>query len=123
MMADATTTFFEELGKRGHEPLVAKAHGSIRFELTDGRRTESWLVQLAGGDIKVSSNGGAADCVFRMSREIFDGLASGKLNPVVARLRDEIAVEGDLRLAVLFQRLLPGPPARRGRAAKGRKAQ
>jgi putative sterol carrier protein len=120
-MADATTTFFEELGKRGHEPLVAKARGSVRFDVTDGRRTESWLVQLDRGNINVSSSGGAADCVFRTSREIFDRVASGKLNAVAARLRNEIAVEGDLQLAVLFQRLLPGPPARRGRATKERK--
>ena len=122
-MADETAKFFERLASRGHEPLVTKARGSVRFDLTEGRRTESWLVQLDRGVIKVTRDGGAADCVFRMSRELFDRVASGKANAVTARLRDEIAVEGDLRLAVLFQRLVPGSPARRDGATKERKAQ
>jgi putative sterol carrier protein len=121
-MADATTKFFEELGNRGHEPLVTKARGTVRFDLTDGRRTESWLVQLDRGDIKVTRNGEPGDCVFRTSRATFEGVAAGRLNASAARLRDEINVEGDLRLAVLFQRLLPAP-ARGGRSTKQRKAK
>jgi hypothetical protein len=36
-------------------------------------------------------------------------MAAGKVNAFAAALRGAIAVEGDPRLLVLFQRLLPGP--------------
>ena len=39
-MSDATEQFFEELGQRGYEPLVAKFSGRVRFDVVDGRRTE-----------------------------------------------------------------------------------
>jgi putative sterol carrier protein len=62
---------------------------------------------------------GRADTVFRGSRELFADLATGKQNAFAARLRGAIGVEGDMRLAVLFQRLLPSPQSY-GRGAVGR---
>jgi hypothetical protein len=123
-MTDATTKFFEELGQRGYEPLAARGRGTVRFDLVDGRRTESWLVQIDRGNIAVSRGAAEADCVFRGSHELFDQIARGKVNSVAARLRNAITVEGDPRLAIIFQRLFPGPPSsRRGAKKTGRKSQ
>ena len=36
-MAQTTAEFFNDLSVRGHEPLLEKATGTIRFELTNGR--------------------------------------------------------------------------------------
>ena len=43
-MVDATAEFLDALVKRGHEPLLEKTSGTVRFDLRDGRKTERWLV-------------------------------------------------------------------------------
>jgi SCP-2 sterol transfer family len=121
-VTDATPPLLETLGKRGSDdPLLAKARGTVRFDIVNGRGrgTESWLVRFDKGNIKVSRGAGTADTVFRASRDVFDDLGTGKDNAFTARLRGAIDVEGDMRLAVLFQRLLPNPPSSgRGRARR-----
>ena len=62
-MTDATAKFFDALVERGHEPLLEKATGTVRFDLKDGRKTDRWLVTVAKGDIKVSRRNLRADCV------------------------------------------------------------
>jgi hypothetical protein len=110
-MSDATTEFFRRLGVRGHEPAVEKAGGILRFDVLDGgKRQTRWTVEIRGGDLSVSHKNAKADCVVRGDQAVFDGIASGEVNPVAALLRGAIAAEGDLRLFVLFMRLLPDPP-------------
>ena len=77
---DATTHFFEELRKRQHEPRLRGATGTYRFELVDGKKIDRWLVTFSKGDVTVSRRGGAADCVVRADRALFNRLASGELN-------------------------------------------
>jgi putative sterol carrier protein len=108
-MSEATAQLFEALSNRGSDPLLAKARGTVRFDIVKGRATESWLVRIDKGNIKVSRGARRADTVFRGSRELFADLATGKENAFAARLRGAISVEGDMRLAVLFQRILPNP--------------
>ncbi len=117
-MADPTSEFFDELGRRGHEPLLAHIKGTVRFDLMNRRRTERWLVTVKKGDVAVSRENVGADCVVAADRALFDSVASGKTNAFAALLRGAMSVEGDVRLLVPFQRLLPGPPpARKGRSA------
>jgi putative sterol carrier protein len=108
-MTDATAKFFDALVERGHEPLLEKATGTVRFDLKDGRKTDRWLVTVAKGDIKVSRQNLRADCVAMADKSLFDGIASGKTNLMAALLRGAMSVQGDVQLMVLFQRLLPGP--------------
>ena len=112
-MADSTAEFFEELGTRGHEPLLEKATGTVRFDVTQGKKTERWFVTVAKGDLAVSRRNVRADCVVSSDRALFDGIASGKTNAFAALLRGAMGVEGDVRLLVAFQRLLPGSPGSR----------
>ena len=49
-MADATAEFFAELGRRGHEPLLASTSGTLRFDLAEGRRLEHWYVTIEKGN-------------------------------------------------------------------------
>jgi putative sterol carrier protein len=108
-MQDATSEFFERLRARGHEPMLRQGHGTLRFEIGDGRR-ERWYVTVDGGDVSVSHRNAKADCTVRASRELFDGMASGEVNATAALLRGAIGAEGDPSLLMLFQRLFPGPP-------------
>lgn len=119
-MSDPTADFFDELGRRGHEPLLQKAKGSVRFDLVDGTRTDRRFVRIDKGNITVARKNVAADCVIRADKALFERVATGELNPVAAVLRGDLAFAGDWRLLVLVQRLFPGPPkARTKRRAAG----
>ncbi len=112
-MTDSTAEFFQGLGRRGHEPLLEKATGVVRFDLVDGKRTDRWLLTLERGDVSVSRRTARADCVIRADRTLFDAMARGEVNGMAAYLRGELTLEGDQELLVLIQRVLPGPATRR----------
>jgi putative sterol carrier protein len=111
-VADATQRFFEQLSRHGHEPLMEKASGVMRFDLTEGDQTEHWLLTIRNGDVAVSRDVADADAVLHASRNVFNRIAAGDLNALVALLSGQAAVDGDLELAVQLQRLLPGPGSR-----------
>ena len=108
-MKDATAEFFDALEARGHEPMLEKATGTLRFDLTDGKRTTRWLVTINKGDIAVSQRNVKADCVVRAEKKLFDRIASGRQNAMAALLRGAVEVQGDPTLLAPFQRLIPGP--------------
>ena len=116
-MTTPTTEFFDDLGRRGHEPLLENLTGSFRFEITDGTKSERWLVGVDKGDVTVSHRNGAADCTLRAPRALFDAIARGEANAVAAVLRGAVTMDGEWGLLVRFQRLFPSPP--RAAAAPG----
>lgn len=105
-MAADVTTFFDELAQRGYEPSLAKASGTARFEIANGK-TERWLLTIDKGRLSVSRRNARADTVVRSDRRTFARVLSGKENVMAAVLRGEIAIEGDSRLLVGLQRLFP----------------
>jgi putative sterol carrier protein len=114
MVSDATTTFFEALGSREREPLLQRASGTVRFELRDGETIDRWRVTMTGETVEVRHRGGAADCVVRADRAVFDRIVLGRSNAMAALLRGVMIVEGDPTSLVLLQRLFPGPPPTAG---------
>jgi putative sterol carrier protein len=106
-MTDPTTTFFERLQGRSHEPGLAKLKASVRFDLKDGKRTHRWYVAIDRGDIAVSNKNAAADCVVRADSSVFEGVARCEVNPVAAVLRGAIQIEGDPDVFMMFRRLTP----------------
>ena len=109
-MPEATAEFFERLERTGHEPLLEKAHGRIRFELENGKEIERWVVAVNEGDVEVSHKNGQTDCTLRTSQALFDEIVLGRENAMAAVLRGAIELDGDPELVLLFQRLFPGPP-------------
>jgi putative sterol carrier protein len=118
-MADPTAAFLEQLAQRGQDPLLEKASGTVRLELVGGKRVDTWLVTVEHGRLAVANEDRPADLTMRAEKAVFDGLASGKVNPVAALLRGALTIEGDWELAVLIQRLFPGPPAKRASRSNG----
>ncbi|MCP3785708.1 SCP2 sterol-binding domain-containing protein [Micromonospora sp. A3M-1-15] len=111
-MSNPSANFFDGLSRRGHEPLLEEATGTIRFDLRHERGIDRWLLIIDRGDVRVSADGGGgADCVVHSSRELFDRIVTGGSHIYTAWVRNELTVEGDIRLARLIQRLMPGPPA------------
>src|SRR3954462_15194247 len=113
MVTDATATFFSDLDQRGHESLLEKITGTVRFDLVQGERTDHFLVIIKKGDIAVSDENAEADSVFHTDRSLFDGIASGQTNAMAALLRGTLGYQGDPQLLLLFQRLFPGPASSR----------
>jgi putative sterol carrier protein len=108
-MTDATAEFFDELGRRGHEPLLEKVTATMRVDLVQGERTDHYLVAVKKGDVAVSHENAEADCVLLADRALFDGLAGGEENAMAATLRGALTFRGDAHVLLAFQRLLPGP--------------
>jgi ubiquinone biosynthesis protein UbiJ len=108
-MTDPTAEFFTQLGKRGHDPMLRRATGSLRFDLADRTSKATWSVALRRGDVSVSRSKGDADCIVAAKRPLFDAVVRGETNAMAAVLRGEISVEGDSELLVLFQRVFAGP--------------
>jgi putative sterol carrier protein len=111
-MADTTADFFTELATRGHEPLLRRATGTFRFEVT-GERPQHWFVAVQKGDVTVSHGNTQADCIVRADRQVFDDIMSGRANALAAALRGAVTIDGSVSLLATFQRLLPGPPPAR----------
>jgi putative sterol carrier protein len=105
---DAGTQFLQELDGR-EVPSLARARGTIRFDLADDGRTKHVRVELDRGRISVSRGAGAADCVVRVDAKLFSDLAAGKANPLAAVLRGVLTFDGDPELLVLFRRALAEP--------------
>lgn len=103
-------TFFEELGRRGHEPLLQSVSNRVRFDVVDGGRVDSWLVTVDRGDVTVARDTGAADCTFRGDRALFEEIVAGRANAVAAVLRGALECHGDLELLFSIQRIFPDPP-------------
>ena len=111
--ANGVVEFFEELGRREHEPLLAKVSGRVRFDLVDAGRPDRWLVAVDKGDTTVLHKGGPADCTVRADRALFERLCRGEENAMAAVLRGALVCSGDVELLFAIQRIFPGPP--RGR--------
>jgi putative sterol carrier protein len=110
-MTESSAEFFDDLGRRGHEPLLQRVSATVRFDITDGERTEHRLVRIDHGDIRVSADNEPADCVLGGDRAVFDAIVGGRMTAMVALLLGVLAVDGDPELLVLTQRLFPGPAA------------
>ncbi len=108
-MSDATGQFFEELGQRGYEPLIAKFSGRVRFDVTDADHVEHWLVEIDKGNVAVSRQGGEGDCTIRADKALFDRLATGEEHAMAAALRGALVCTGDVELLLAIQRVFPGP--------------
>ena len=112
-MADATSNFFNSLGKSGAEPLLKNSSGSIQFELGKGRGVEHWHVAVKKGDLAVSNQKSDASATVRCDKALFDGIVEGNTNAMAAVLRGALLPEGDLALIMAFARLFPGPATSR----------
>jgi putative sterol carrier protein len=124
-LSEPIEEFFERLMHDGRDPLLRRADGSLRIDLTSGTKTERWFITMQGGDVSVSHRNAKADSVIRTSKDQFEGMIAGTVNAMSAALRGVVSLEGDPTLLVQFQRALPGPPAAtatgHGAAASGRR--
>jgi putative sterol carrier protein len=112
VVSDPIADFFDDLNRRGHEPLLGKMTGRARFDVVDNSRTRRWLVVIDKGEVSVAQGddeGGVADCAVRADKALFDRLCRGQENAMAAVLRGAIDCSGDVELLLAIQRVFPGP--------------
>jgi putative sterol carrier protein len=123
-MTSSIDQFFDDLEHRGHEPLLRRVDATLRFDIADGERTDHRLIRVDHGDIRVAVGNEPADCVISAERSVCDDVVSGRTSALAALLRGAAAVEGDMEVMVLAQRLFTGsqtvPSGRSAVAADGR---
>ncbi|MEU2614795.1 SCP2 sterol-binding domain-containing protein [Micromonospora sp. NPDC007271] len=96
-----------------HPEIPENTAGTVRLDLSDGGRTEHWYLTIDHQDVRVARSSEDADMVVRADREVFERLAEGSPRLVAAQLRNDITVQGDVRLLMALRRLFPGPPGAR----------
>jgi putative sterol carrier protein len=105
---DTTKDFFNNLRRSGHQPLLRNTSGSVRFDLADGGRVESWYLTVRRGSIAVSHKKTDADAVVSCDKALFDRMIRGEVNAMAATLRGLIVPQGDLGLVLSLARLFRG---------------
>lgn len=113
-----TAEFFEQLGRRGHEPLLRRVTASIRFEITEDGHTVRRVVSIDHGDLRLSTDDVPADATLSCSGTELDALVTGRTSAMASLLRGGLAVQGDPELVVLAQRLFSQAPVLRESAPR-----
>ncbi|MFN8035445.1 MAG: SCP2 sterol-binding domain-containing protein [Acidimicrobiia bacterium] len=92
------------------QPLLATTTGTLRFELREDGIVETWVVNVAKGDVDATRDPGAdVDTTIRVEKALFADIVTGRANAISAVLRGDLGVEGDVELVLIFQRVFPGP--------------
>ena len=110
-MDDATAEFFEALGRREREPVIAKFSGSVLVNVTDHGQTDHWRLAFDAGKVSVTHDPGDADCTISGDKETFDRVVRGEANAMAAVLRGALVCTGDVEMLLAIQRIFPGPSA------------
>lgn len=119
-MKTSTAAFFDELGRRRHEPLLGRISATVRFDIDDGASVDHRLLSIDQGDIRVSPENVPAESTVVVSDSLLDDIINGRTGAMAAFLRGALLVEGDPGVIVFVQRLFPGrSPSTPGREASG----
>lgn len=119
-MSDPIEVFFDRLGRHGHERLLRKTTGTVRFDLDRDDRIDHWHVTIADGAVSVCREARDADAVIRTDEAFFCRMVRGEAKALSAWLRNDITTEGQFRFVILLERLFAQPPgARHPRATVG----
>ncbi|NUT33451.1 MAG: sterol-binding protein [Hamadaea sp.] len=109
-MGTPTEEFFADLSRRRRDERLAGTTGTVRVDLSNGRKTEHWYLTIADGEVEVGRANDPADSVVYIDREFFDELVTGRANAMAAVLRGALTIEGRPDLPIQLQRIFPGPP-------------
>ncbi|PSM18890.1 MULTISPECIES: SCP2 sterol-binding domain-containing protein [Nitratireductor] len=72
---------------------------SVKFDLG-----EAGAIMIDG--TSVSTGGGEADCTISMSKDDFESLVAGELNPTAAFMQGKMKVDGDMSAAMALSQVL-----------------
>ncbi|MFJ8580562.1 SCP2 sterol-binding domain-containing protein [Micromonospora sp. NPDC093277] len=108
-MGDSMAERLIEQAAGRHPELPEGTAGTVRLDLHDGGTTDHWYLTIDHQNVQVGRSTADADTVVHADRAVFDQLAAGYPRLVAALLRNDINVQGDMRLLLTLRRLFPGP--------------
>ncbi|HEX6482313.1 MAG TPA: SCP2 sterol-binding domain-containing protein [Ktedonobacteraceae bacterium] len=101
-MSEHVQEFFTTLATRRYEPLLHSVSGTVQWTI-EGEGY--WNVVITKGAITVSRDAVVPDSVMSCSEDSFLSLAKGVQNPLMALLQGKLAIQGNIGLALVFQRI------------------
>lgn len=87
------------IARIGERAAASGFDSSVKFDLGDAG------IIVIDGD-KVSTEDGPADCTITISKDNFEALAAGDLNPTMAYMQGKLKVAGDMSIAMKLSQLL-----------------
>ncbi|GAB3957399.1 SCP2 sterol-binding domain-containing protein [Micromonospora vulcania] len=112
-MGSTVGEYLDRLGGGRRTDLPETTSGSMRLDAHHDGWTEHWYLTIADQHVQVTRSSDDAELVVRADREVFDRLASGQTHLAEALLRNELTVQGNMRLLMLLRRIFPGPAGAR----------
>ncbi|MEH0844997.1 SCP2 sterol-binding domain-containing protein [Micromonospora sp. CPCC 205711] len=120
-MATSAVEQLEQLGPERRPELPEAIPGTLRLDMREENgRTEHWYLTVHDQRVDVTRSAADAELVIRADREVFDRIAGGRTHLAAALLRNELTVQGDMRLLTLLRRIFPGPAEARHPREVGR---
>ncbi|MGW0213494.1 SCP2 sterol-binding domain-containing protein [Micromonospora chokoriensis] len=96
--------------------------GTLRLDVRSDGCTDHWYLRVCDQHVQVTRSADDADLVVRADRWVFDSMVSGELHPGAAMLRNELTMQGDMRLLLVLRRIFAGPAGARHPRELGRAA-
>ena len=101
-MADAVQDFFANLESQADATKTAGMSNSYVFDIEDAGQ---WKVDVDDGKVTVTDGGGDADATISSSRETFEKIVAGDVNPTSAYMTGKLKIKGDMGAAMKLQKL------------------
>ncbi|HZU70692.1 MAG TPA: SCP2 sterol-binding domain-containing protein [Ktedonobacteraceae bacterium] len=117
-MSQQVQEFFTALATRRYEPLLHSVSGTVRWNI-EGEGY--WNVVINKGAITVNRDAMLPDSVMSCSEDTFLALARGVQNPLTAFLQGKLAIQGNIGLAHVFQRVFENQPGKSTHMASSRR--
>lgn len=127
-MGTTAEQYLQQLDAGRRPNLPETTAGTLRLDLRDDGSTQHWYLTVSDQQVQVTRSADDADLVVRADRWVFDQMVSGRLHPGAALLRNDITLQGDMRLLMVLRRIFAGPSGARhprdlGRAALAAQSQ
>ncbi len=104
-MTDPTEAFLDKLATIGRVPMLARVTGTMRVEITNGKRARRAQVTVRRGQVAVGPAEGDYDCMISAHHQVWDALVTGEAQPLTTLLRGAASAAGDPAMLVLMRRL------------------
>ncbi|MGW3784275.1 SCP2 sterol-binding domain-containing protein [Micromonospora chokoriensis] len=121
-MGATAEQYLQQLDDGRRPDLPETTVGTLRLDVRSDGCTDHWYLRVADQRVQVTRSADDADLVVRADRWVFDSMVSGELHPGAAMLRNELTMQGDMRLLLVLRRIFAGPAGARHPRELGRAA-
>ncbi|MGW5558238.1 SCP2 sterol-binding domain-containing protein [Micromonospora sp. NPDC003944] len=121
-MGATAEQYLQQLDAGRRPNLPETTAGTLRLDVRDDGSTEHWYLTICDQQVQVARSTDDADLVVRADRWVFDQMVDGRLHPGAALLRNDLTLQGDMRLLMVLRRIFAGPSGARHPRDLGRTA-